>query len=157
EPIRGSNENPVGPVFSPDGQWIAYTLRRGTLKKIAVSGGTPVPLADLPGESRVTSWHEHDIVFSVTTEKGSALQVVSDSGGTPRTLATLEPGGGTIETPQILADGRHLLYTLRRGRPHEGEIIIQSLGDGQRTKLTDAGARARVLASGQLVYVQQGN
>ena len=57
QPVRGTNEDPMEPVFSHDGQWLAYFTpangpsadnRACALKKIAVAGGAPVTLAQLP-------------------------------------------------------------------------------------------------------------
>ena len=52
EPIRGTNEGPMEPLLSPDGAWLAYFARGGrTLRKVAIAGGSPVTLADLPAVS----------------------------------------------------------------------------------------------------------
>src|SRR5262249_30088735 len=43
-PLTGT-EGGRGPAFSPNGQWIAYTVG-GTLKKVPVTGGAPITLHD---------------------------------------------------------------------------------------------------------------
>src|SRR5262245_60343334 len=45
-PIAGT-EDASAPFFSPDGRWIGF-FAGGKLKKVAVEGGSPVPLADAP-------------------------------------------------------------------------------------------------------------
>jgi len=48
-PIQGTNQDPANPFFSPDGQWVAYySVVDKQLKKIAISGGVPVRLCDIP-------------------------------------------------------------------------------------------------------------
>ena len=55
----------MGPFFSPDGQWLGF-FGGGKLKKIAVTGGAPVTLADAP-IARGGSWAEDGtIVFTPT-------------------------------------------------------------------------------------------
>ena len=46
QPLEGS-QGGDGPVFSPDGRWVAF-LAGGKLKKLAITGGTPVTLCDAP-------------------------------------------------------------------------------------------------------------
>ena len=45
-PLAGTN-NAAAPFFSPDGRWIAF-FSNGQLKKVAISGGTPVTLCEAP-------------------------------------------------------------------------------------------------------------
>jgi hypothetical protein len=62
--IPGTAGNPELPCFSPDGKWVGYWSRADNqLKKIAISGGSPVAIADaLP--SGYLSWGANDtIVF----------------------------------------------------------------------------------------------
>ena len=49
-PLAGT-ENAVGPFFSPDGQWLGF-FGGGKLKKIAVTGGALVTLADATDRTR---------------------------------------------------------------------------------------------------------
>ena len=55
-PIPGTEGNPESPVFSPDGQSIAFFMRteqggstpgglpQGVIKRVRLTGGTPVPV-----------------------------------------------------------------------------------------------------------------
>ena len=61
-PLSGTDDA-VSPFFSPDGQWIGF-FADGKLKKISVTGGAAVTLADAPS-ARGGAWSEDDtIVFS---------------------------------------------------------------------------------------------
>src|SRR5262249_58956610 len=74
-------DNAVGPFFSPDGQWLGF-FGGGKLKKIAVTGGALVPLADAT-TARGGSWADDGtIVFTPTTANG--LLRVPAAGRTPR-------------------------------------------------------------------------
>jgi len=109
-PLAGT-ENAVGPFFSPDGQWLGF-FGGGTLKKIAVTGGTPVTLADVTN-ARGGSWAEDEtIVFSPGTQRGGSLWRVPAADGTAERLTTLAQGEGTHRWPQVLPGGRAVLYTV---------------------------------------------
>ena len=122
QPVRGTNEDPMEPVFSPDGQWFAYftpaigtsTSNSWTLKKIAVAGGASITLAQLPGLPYGATWRNGTIAFGVNAG-GAMVQAVPDAGGTLRTLATADASKESVTQPQLLDDDRHLLF--RSARP----------------------------------------
>lgn len=153
------------PVFSPDGQWLAYFIpangansRAWTLKKIAVAGGAAVTLAQLPGAPYGASWRNGTIVFAINSG-GSMVQTIADSGGIPRTLATAAASDGFLMQPQLLDDGKHLLFVLRQrgdGAEGEGRIVVQTLDGKDRRTLVNGGSDPRVLPTGQLVYIHDG-
>src|SRR5262249_25464797 len=48
KPIQGTLQNAGAPFFSPDGQWIGFYSRSdGKLRRIAITGGAAVTIADL--------------------------------------------------------------------------------------------------------------
>ena len=154
------------PVFSPDGRWIAYFSPAGgpgsssgtwILKKIAISGGAPITLAQLPGPPFGASWRNGTIAFGVNTD-ASLVQAVSDSGGPLRTLATADAAKETVAQPQLLEDGKHVLFALRaRGRAaSDGTIMVQALDGKDRRTLVNGGSDPRVLPTGQLLYIHDG-
>ncbi len=77
--IEGS-DGASDPFFSPDGQWVGF-FAHGSLKKLRVEGGTPVPLcAARPGAG--ASWStDKTIVFG--GGPGGGLARVSQDGGEP--------------------------------------------------------------------------
>src|SRR5439155_9506833 len=101
----------VGPFFSPDGQWLGF-FAGGTLKKIAVTGGAPVTIADAP-TARGGSWAEDGtIVFMPATASGGGLWRMPAAGGTAERLTTLAQGEDAHRWPQVLPGGRAVLYTV---------------------------------------------
>ena len=64
KPIPGTNQDPASPMFSPDGQWVAfYAVPERKLKKIPLAGGSSVTLAaelDIPFGA---SWSSDDQIF----------------------------------------------------------------------------------------------
>ena len=108
-PLAGT-EDAVGPFFSPDGQWLGF-FGGGKLKKIAVTGGAPVTLADAP-TARGGSWAEDGTIVFAPTSRDSGLWRVPAAGGTAERLTTPAPGEATHRWPQVLPGGRAVLYTV---------------------------------------------
>ena len=82
-PIPGTEELPdvINPVFSPDGQSVAFfTTGDNTIKRIAVTGGAAVTIAPATNPFGM-SWGPDGIVFG---QAGAGILRVSPAGGTPR-------------------------------------------------------------------------
>jgi Tol biopolymer transport system component len=156
QPIRGTHEDPLDPVFSPDGQSIAYFTLGGlggaSLKRIGIAGGTPVVLSAVESSPYGISWRNGVIAFGQI----NGIQVVADSGGTPRTVVSADPAMRAVQ-PQLLDDGRNILYTLidASASGDEGQVVIQSLDGTSRTEIVKSGANAKVLPTGHLIYIHE--
>ncbi len=148
-PIPGIDENPHYPFFSPNGQWIGYWSDDDTqLKKIAVSGGAPVTLANTNGNPFGTpTWGADDMI--VWAEMGRVINTVSANGGTPEVLIASSPEMGNLGSPEILPGGEWVLY--REGNTQQGQILVESLVSGDRQVLF-SGVRPRYLSTGHIVY-----
>ena len=145
--------DPSEPVFSPDGQWIAFWANN-ELKKVPVSGGTPVPLA-MTGNPFGASWTGDRILLGQAPSVG--IVEVPANGGTARVLVkTDDKIGEHAQSPQLIGDGRAVLFTLRIGARiwDESQIVVQDLSTGQRKTLVEGGTDARLLPTGHLVYVR---
>jgi eukaryotic-like serine/threonine-protein kinase len=157
-PIAGTQGIGVQtPVFSPDGQWVAFfTFDTRELKKIPVDGGAAVTISPWPAESRAgnfgASWTIDDQILFATTD--GVFQVPS-KGGTLRKIVATRPGE-VLYGPQMLPDGDHLLLTVTTAtgpdRWDKGLIIAQSLSSGARTVIVEGGSDARYLETGHIVY-----
>src|ERR1700739_4208926 len=89
-PMSGT-EGASNPFFSPDGQWLGF-FASGKLKKISVSGGVALTLADAQNAWGATWGSLGTIVFAPAP--GPPLRQVSEAGGTVLSLAELEKGDG---------------------------------------------------------------
>jgi serine/threonine-protein kinase len=144
------------PVFSPDGQWVAfYAFADQTLKKITVAGGAPVTIC--PAESPFgISWDRDAIVFG---QGSKGIMRVSANGGQPAVLVGVNEGEAA-HGPQVLPGGQHVLFTLATGtgpgRWDNAHIVVQSLASGERKTLIVGGSDARYLPTGHLVYAVGG-
>ena len=155
-PLAGT-DGARDPFFSPDGSWIAFLSGAddvSKLRKIAVAGGAAVTLceADVGG-----AWGDDGtIVFS--PEFLGGLARVSENGGTPTPITTLGEGELTHRWPQLLPDGKAVLYTASNnaGSAVNANLVLQSLPNGPRQILFEGATYGRYLPSGHLVYVHDG-
>ena len=116
-PIPGTEvERVVGsPVFSPDGQSIAFYVglaagvlsrAKGMLKRIGLNGGTAVTLCEIDLPLGI-SWNRDGILFG---QLSKGIMRVSANGGEPEQLIPVKHGE-ILQGPQMLPDGDNLLFT----------------------------------------------
>ena len=151
--LTGTAESdPAEPIFSPDGKWLAF-WSDGQLKKIPVSGGTAVTLASVDNPFGV-SWTGERILLGV--DSPGRILAVSANGGPATTLVTVG-ADESIQTPQLVNDGKAVLFALRKGDGawQDANVVVQDLSTGQRTLLVEHGTDPRVLAAGYLIYERE--
>ena len=146
--------DPVEPLFSPDGQSVAF-WSKGELKKVPVTGGTPVRIAavQIPFGA---SWVGDQILLGQSMPRG--IVAVPASGGEPKVLVSVDEAKEELaHGPQLLAGGRAVLFTLMTGVTawDASAIVLQELATGKRQVLVNGGTDARVLPSGHLVYSRE--
>jgi serine/threonine protein kinase/Tol biopolymer transport system component len=140
--IRGTDENPRSPFFSPDSQWIGYQSQTdNTLKKISVHGGIPTTLCDVANVDGARWYEDNTIIYS---ESSRGIMRVSANGGIPEMLVKSPCG-----VPQLLPDGKSLLFTDYSTMPNG--IIVYSLESGKRKEIL-RGSYARYVSTGHLIY-----
>jgi eukaryotic-like serine/threonine-protein kinase len=149
EPVRGTEDGAL-PFFSPDGAWIGFAAD-GKLKKVRVEGGAPIVLAEANWGGG--SWGpDGTIVYSRSYKSG--LWRVSAGGGTAERLTTPDTAAGELAHwwPQVLPDGRHVVFTNFSTPIERAKIELLDLRTGERRVLVRGGVFGRYLLSGQLVY-----
>lgn len=150
-------EGAFSPFFSPDGEWIGF-FAQGKLRKVAATGSAAVTLCDAPN-GRGANWSEDGWIYFVPDSTlGRPIQRVRAEGGTPEDVVKIESKDGLLRWPQILPDGKALLFTQSRGATSfdSATIAVWSLVDHTRKTVVQAGYNARYLPSGHIVYVKEG-
>ena len=140
------------PFFSPDGQWVAF-VSTNRLKKISLESGQVIDLGrDSLGDGG--SWSEDGNIVAATDVRLS--RIAADGARTP--LTELAPGEMAQRWPQILPGGKAVLFSAYRSMTGlDGATVeVQSLRNGRRKTLVRGGTFGRYLASGYLVYINQG-
>jgi len=157
-PISGTVGSAFGnPFFSPDGKSVGFFVG-GQLKKVSLTGGSPITLCDAQGPGQTGSWGPDDrIIFSANLGSGRELYRVSASGGEPEILATpnLDWGELGYRSPHILSGGKSVLVTIGRGASGL-QIAALSLETGEQKILIEGGRQGRYVETGHLIYAQSG-
>ena len=140
-------EGAVGPFFSPDGAWVGF-FSNGQLKRVQLSGGSPILICDTESFLGGSWGLNGTIVFA----QSSGLARVPTSGGTPQplTAVSLESGESRHPDPFFLPDGRHVLFTVESAE--SSQIHILDLATAEHSELL-RGRDAEYAASGHLVYL----
>jgi Tol biopolymer transport system component len=156
ESLRGVNS----PAFSPDGRSIVFGSgadRTLTLKRIAVSGGTPVEVCETDVLFGVT-WGPDGILFG---QGPQGIMRVPAEGGRPELLVEVKDGELASE-PQALPEGRGTLFTIASGRTlgldlwNNARIVVHTSKGSEPQTLFEGGSDARYLSSGQIIYAVEG-
>ncbi len=158
-PLRGT-EDAATPFFSPDGQWIAF-FADDKLKKVPVTGGAPVTLADAEGSNRGADWGTDDfIVFS--PHYTEPLMRVSGAGGEPTVLTVIDQAKGerTHRWPQAVAGEDLVLFTVGTLDSPESydDARIQAIrpSTGEQRTVLERASMARYVPSGHLIFGREG-
>ena len=160
KPIAGTDFGSaiLNPVFSPDGQMIAFwQIADATIKRIALVGGAAVTICRAAAPFGM-SWTRDGILIG----QGDRIVRCDASGGTPETIVTAQDGE-IIAGPQRLPGTNAVLFTAAprdvsggADRFEKGQVVVQSLDDGRRTVVIETGNDGRYLLSGHLVYAVGG-
>ena len=119
------------PFWSPDSRFLGF-FARGTLKRVAATGGPVQMLCDAV-QPRGGTWNRAgSIVFSA--DAGRQLYRVSSAGGEATALVLDQPNRES-HWPDFLPDGHHFVYFARRNEPG---VFVGSL-DSTQTKLITSG------------------
>jgi len=145
--IPGTGGFPQQPFFSPDGKWIGYWSGKDlTLNKVTIDGGSPVALCDATA-LRGAHWYQDDAIVYGNLPGG--VMKISGNGAPPESFAGTESEAATF--PQILPDGRSLLYTIFLSGVSGDRIAVKSLRTGERKELFQ-GQAAWYLPTGHIVF-----
>jgi serine/threonine protein kinase len=146
------------PFFSPDGQWIGFSTRKGLLK-MPLRGGVPQPICREASCAQMqtygASWgRDGNIVFAQWLSGGHIFRVSAD-GGTPEALAVTRPGESLVYLfPEQLPGGRAVLFTAKQ-QGHTS-IVALLLDSREMRTVIASGSQARYLPTGHLLYVADG-
>ena len=149
--------SPYQPFFSPDGQWLGY-VTAAELRKVPVSGGTPLTLTKVT-RSRGASWSEDGtIIFAPNPASG--LFRVSAAGGDAQPVTTLDKAKkeATHRWPQVLPGGKAVIFTSHTQTTADFDnatIEVLTLATGERKVLQKGGSYGRYVPTGHLVYVSK--
>ena len=156
QPLPGT-ENARSPFFSPDSRWVGFVGGPNTnqLKRVAINGGAPINICDLPGNIFGAHWERDDTILY---GHFGGIWKVSAAGGTPEQLIALDASKNEwAADPEPLAGGNAILFRTGVGSSPTvtGQIVAQPLSSGSRRVLIDRALKATSLPTGHLLYAQE--
>jgi len=157
EQIIGDAIDVRDPFFSPDGRWIGF-FSGDTMRKVSIADGRSQVVCDAR-RGASASWGDGVIVFG---EEGdlttNGIRRVSDRGGPVEEISTPDRSTGerSHQSPQILPDGRSVIYTVRaqQGNRIVYRVVVQTRGGRPRVLLDDA-SYGRYVGNSILVYQRE--
>jgi serine/threonine-protein kinase len=152
-PIPGTEEG-FQPLFSPDGNWVAFEAA-GKEKKVRLDGSAPVTIAD-GGAANGADWTTTGELVTGSTGNQPGLLKVSVAGGELTQFTRPDTTKGELEHlwPIALPDGHSVAFTIWSGALVRSKLAIASLDDGTVTRLDLKGIRPLAMLDGALVYIQ---
>jgi serine/threonine-protein kinase len=142
------------PFFSPDGRSLGF-IAGDTIRTVSLADGQSRVVCRAP-RAESPSWGDDGIVFGESGDLPSAgIRRVAATGGSPQVVSVPDRRvGETIhQSPQLLPDGRSIMYTVR-ARTANGTIdrlVVQTPGKPVRVLLDDA-RFGRYIGNSVLIY-----
>jgi serine/threonine-protein kinase len=152
-PLAGT-ERALNPVFSPDGEWLAF-VTDGRLKKMRIGGGTPITIADSAAAGYGgAAWLDDGTLLYVSPSL-TELRRVSENGGAYTIVARADSlAGAGIGMPVALPGSRGALFqACGSGCVVMGMYALDLRSGTQRLLLPDV-ASAWLLPGNLLLYVR---
>ena len=148
-PMLGT-ENARSPRFSPDGRSVVFGMRRGNLiRTVSLTGGPPQTLVSEGVGFGALTWGPVGMIYFMNEDSG--LSRISSAGGQPEVVTTLEEGEIGHFNPEVLPNGRGILFTRGAADRSDEAIAVASLETGE-TRTLIPGSMATYAHSGHLIY-----
>jgi eukaryotic-like serine/threonine-protein kinase len=147
------------PFWSPDSRQIGF-FSDGWMKRIDISGGSPINIAEARG-GRGGAWNSDNIILFSPGNSTDGLYRVSASGGVPEPVTIFTDSvGPSHRMPFFLPDGNHFTYlsstSLASAYASGYDLSVSSLDNRVNKQLLKAVTRA-YYADGHLYYLRDNN
>ena len=153
--VIAGTERAQHPVFSPDGEWLAFIVD-GHLKKVRASGGASVIVADsaAPGFGGV-AWLDDGTIVYVPPSLLEIRRVSANGGPSTIVMNSASLAGGGIGHLVALPGARGVLFQLCGSSCVTLRVRALDLRTGKEKGLLDDVAQAWYMPSGHLMYVRR--
>jgi len=147
-----------GQFWSPDSTEVAFAAG-GELRKIALAGGTVLRVCTLPAGFNGGAWGSDGTILFSSGGANALLYSVPEAGGepTPPTSHDEVRGETGHYWPQLLPDGRHLLFVAEStAQEHAGLHVLSLDAPTERHRIRPEGLRYQYVEPGYLLFAQNG-
>jgi serine/threonine-protein kinase len=160
EPVEiAAGQEIVVPFVSPDGQWVGYA-DGGALKKVSLTGGSPIAVAKPTGNVLGATWLPNDTIIFATSDTMTGLQRIPAAGGQVEELSRVDHDRGQADHvwPEALPGGNEVLFTItsQAGGQDAAQIAALDVRNHTQKILLTGGSHAQYVATGHLVYTTGG-
>jgi Tol biopolymer transport system component len=139
------------PFFSPDGLWVGFTTDNDQLKKVPVSGGPAITLAEnVQGNVAGGSWGDDGYIIYLSA--GFVTSRVRGTGGASEALSFPDSVARGVLWPFVLPGSRKFLAAACTANCAESNLVVFDVATRQITVLVEGATRGWYLPGGQLVY-----
>ncbi len=143
------------PVFSPEGEWVAF-VADGRLRKVRASGGAAVTLADtVAGVYGGATWLDDGTLVYVVPALNELRRVSASGGQSTVVLRDTSLVGGGMGYPVALPGARGVLFQYCASACVTLQIHVLDLSTGRQKLLLEDIVQAWYLPSGYLMYVRR--
>jgi len=152
-PIPGT-EGGFQPLFSPDGQWVAFEIT-GKEKKVRLDGSAPVNISS-GGSANGADWTTRNELLLGSQGQFPGISRVSAAGGDPAALTHPDSAHGERSHlwPIAFPDGRTVAFIVWYGEISSARLAFTSVDDG-KVRLTEIKAiRPLGVVDDRLLFVQ---
>ncbi len=154
-PLAGT-EGALSPFFSPDGAWVGYLTVDGRLRKVAVTGGGSITLAEDANRIQLAGAWLDDGTIVYTGESSDLMRISSDGGDRTPMLSDSVLRRRLTLTLSPLPGSRGVLFTSCPGNcaVESSVYVIDLAADSARLLVTNA-AGAWYSTTGHLLYTDR--
>jgi Tol biopolymer transport system component len=149
-PISGT-DGALNAFFSPDGNWIGF-VSEGKVKKIPISGGAAITLADSANTNYVAGAWQDDGTILYATSSVQLMRVPAD-GGTPEKATSIPASRGVVAI-QPLPKSKAALISVCTAGCGQVAIWVAEFGVDSARLLMEGATNAWYLPSGQLLHTR---
>ena len=142
--------------LSPDGEWLGFVNTQGRIMKVALDGGTPVPIAAAGRRVSGATWTDDGfVVYSASgapTSDSAGLMMVSADGGTPRILTVPDSvkSEESHRLPFFIPGANAVVFTIwyESLNIRDARVAVLDLASGEITEVGSRfGSRTKPIAS----------
>ncbi|HEX6315649.1 MAG TPA: protein kinase [Gemmatimonadaceae bacterium] len=139
------------PIFSPEGDWLAYLIS-DQLWKMPFPDGTPIPIGAVGGSPVGLSWSPDGQIYL----GGNAALIAANAGnGQTQVMTRSDSAAGELylNNPLALPDGDHVLLCIQStGGLARSKLAVYSRKSNRLTRLELVCAHPLAVVDDQLVY-----
>ncbi|MGB7219599.1 MAG: protein kinase [Vicinamibacterales bacterium] len=143
-----------GPFWSPDSKFVGF-FADGKLKRVDVSGGSPVTMGDAGASATNAAWSRDGVIVFLGSVGGSSgLFKVAASGGVPVLVTKVAPSAWAGLPPTFLPGGQRVLSSAASAKGVQA--YVTSLDSGTQTAISPLTVSGPVLYSqGHVIFARE--